>query len=102
MSHFPQGTFTSVVEFRYFQDPSPKIIMAKPTKVQLRVAKVLERMAAMAAENNSDAKMFADALDDMLDEIASDDGFGTEQQMDPRGDGRSGRPSMKRVEGVDY
>lgn len=75
--------------------------MANPTKVQQRVAKVLERMAAMAAESNSDANMFADALENMLDEIASDDGFGTERQMDPRGDCRNARYSMKRVEGVD-
>lgn len=43
----------------------------------------------------------ADLLDSMLDDIASEDGFGTEQQCDPRGDFRNGQWSMWNVEGND-
>ena len=31
---------------------------------------------------------FAVDVDEMLEDIACDDGFGTERQLDPRGDGR--------------
>ena len=45
--------------------------------------------------------MLADSLEAMLEDIACMDGFGTERQNDPRGDGRNGNWSMKNVEGVD-
>lgn len=71
------------------------------TPVQQRVAKVLERMLAMARDNEDDAQMLADGLDIMLTDLHGDDGFGTEGQCDPRGDFRNGHWSMARVEGVD-
>lgn len=40
-------------------------------------------------------------LDDGLDDLMSDDFFGTEGQSDPRGDARNGEWSMWRVEGID-
>ena len=58
------------------------------TKTQKRVALVLQRLAEMADQSNDDAKIIAYALEDMLLGIAQDDGFGTECQCDPRGDGR--------------
>lgn len=72
-------------------------------KTQQRVVKVLERMIEMTRENEGDADMFCDTLEDMLDEIAQNDGFGTECQCDPRGDGRDrkGWSMHIRVEGVD-
>lgn len=71
------------------------------TTAQQRTILVLNRMLAMAQQNEDDAEMLAEALDEMLDDIASNDGFGTEQQCDPRGDFRNGEWSMDRVEGLD-
>ena len=73
---------------------------ARQTKTQKRVVKVLERMISMAQQNEDDAEMFADGLEDMLSDIHGNDGFGTEGQCDPRGDFRNGRWSMTNVEGV--
>ena len=71
------------------------------TKTQKRVALVLQRLAEMAAQSNDDAKIISYALEDMLLGITQDDGFGTEGQCDPRGDGREGQWSMSRVQGID-
>lgn len=71
------------------------------TKTQERVAKVLERMQAMAAASEEDAAMFSEMLEAALNDISYDDGFGTEAQNDPRGDGRDGEWSMDWVAGVD-
>jgi hypothetical protein len=71
------------------------------TIVQQRVAKVLERIAELAKNDEDDADMLAESLEGMLEDIAQNDGFGTERQCDPRGDGRNGQWSMTRVEGVD-
>lgn len=69
--------------------------------LQQRVARVLDRMMAMAAADEDDAQMFADFLDEMLDELQQADGFGSEGENDPRGDFRNSTWSMTRVEGVD-
>lgn len=71
------------------------------TLVQRRVAVVLERMLAMARDNEDDAEMLAESLEGMLTDIHGGDGFGTEGQCDPRGDFREDHWSMTRVEGVD-
>lgn len=68
---------------------------------QQRVVKVLERMIEMTKDSEDDAEMFSDELDAMLDQIASNDGFGTEQSIDPRGDFRDDDWSMWNVQGVD-
>ncbi len=70
---------------------------------QKRVTTVLARLFTMAYNNEDDAEVLADTLDDYLDSLAQDDFFGTEQQMDPRGDfrGNASRWSMYQVEGVD-
>lgn len=75
----------------------------KLTDCQTRVVTVLERLIAMAKDNEGDAEVLADTLDEYLDSLAQDDFFGTEQQMDPRGDfrGRAYYWSMHQVEGVD-
>ena len=75
--------------------------MTQPSKVQLRVTTVLERLRAMALENKDDAVALADHLDVMLNTMHGDDAFGTEGQCDPRGDFRNNRWSMTKVEGVD-
>ena len=71
------------------------------TETQKRVAKVLARMAAMATSDEDDAEMLSETLEAGLNDLASGDGFGTERQCDPRGDGRNGDWSMTRVEGID-
>lgn len=70
------------------------------TPTQKNVAAVLDRMKAMALSSEDDAEMLAEGLQDMLEDIASNDGFGTERQCDPRGDFRNGEWSMDNVEGV--
>lgn len=77
------------------------MLQSRQTKVQLRVAKVLERMMEMAKADADDAAMLADGLEDMLGDIHGGDGFGTEGQCDPRGDFREGRWSMTKVAGID-
>lgn len=70
-------------------------------KVQKRVTTVLERMLKMANEDAESAEMFYDYLDGMLDDLQSQDAFGSEGQCDPRGDQRNGEFHMEHVEGVD-
>ncbi len=67
-------------------------------KLQKNCVTVLIRLAKMCEEDESFSDAFADDLNAMLDEIQSQDGFGTEAQSDPRGDFRNGRWSMKKVE----
>lgn len=68
---------------------------------QKRVVRVLERMIDLAVDDFDTADLFSDKLDALLDDLAEDDFFGTEQQLDPRGDGREGVWSMWTVEGID-
>jgi chorismate mutase len=65
------------------------------------MAQVLDHLIALTRSSVRDAQAFSDALDEMLDELRSNDGFGTEAQSDPRGDGRDGDWSMTYVEGID-
>lgn len=71
------------------------------TVQQERVAKVLDNMKAMALEDDDNAAMFAMGLEFYLNELSSEDAFGTEGQSDPRGDFRNGYWSMTKVEGID-
>ena len=67
-------------------------------KLQKNCVTVLHRLAKMCEEDAEFAQTLASDLDTMLDEIQSQDEFGTEAQSDPRGDFRNGRWSMKKVE----
>lgn len=67
-------------------------------KLQKNCIAVLNRLAKMCEEDDGFAQALASDLDTMLDQIQSQDGFGTEAQSDPRGDFRNGRWSMKKVE----
>lgn len=49
----------------------------------------LERLATMADSSAEDAAIICECLDRMLDDLLSDDFFGTEGQLDPRGDHRN-------------
>lgn len=51
---------------------------------------VLPRMIELVKRNKHFAEYIAESLDIELDVYAEEDGFGTEQQSDPRGDFRSG------------
>jgi hypothetical protein len=70
------------------------------TQQYLRNKTVLERLLEM----NEDATFVNDiatALDIGFDELLHDDVFGTEGQLDPRGDHRNGDFDMYNIEGVD-
>jgi len=56
--------------------------------IQNNLIIVLGRLVKIAADDENFANEFAIDLNNLLDEIASYDGFGTEQQSDPRGDFR--------------
>jgi hypothetical protein len=67
-------------------------------KVQTNCILVLNRLAKLCEEDEDFANWLAGDLTMVLDEIHSQDGFGTEGQNDPRGDFRNGKWSMKKVE----
>lgn len=68
----------------------------------LRVAgRLYDMLAAIPPENEDEINQWAHDLDEWLNELASQDAFGTEGQNDPRGDMRNGEWSMDRVEGLD-
>lgn len=71
------------------------------TETQKRVVKVLDNMKAMALEDDDNAAMFAEMLENNLNELNGEDAFGTEGQSDPRGDFRNGSWNMDKVEGLD-
>lgn len=57
-----------------------------PFKLTLRtMPQVFARILLM---EDFERRRIASAFDKALDELAEDDGFGTEQQLDPRGDPR--------------
>ena len=85
-----------VPEMKALKEKHPKL--AKLTKQQKRNKLVLERLIKFSNEDNNTAKHLADALDNFLNDLCMDDFFGTETQMDPRGDGRNGHWTMKNVE----
>lgn len=70
-------------------------------KQQQRSIKVLERMIALVKDDEDYAEMFAWPLENGLDDVRMNDGFGTEGQCDPRGDGRDGNFTMDYVQGID-
>lgn len=67
-------------------------------KLQTNCITVLNRLAKMCEEDEDFAQSLAGDLDTLLNDIHSQDGFGTEGQSDPRGDFRNGRWSMNKIE----
>jgi hypothetical protein len=58
-------------------------------QIQKNVVKVTGRLLLALADDEGLCEHFADCLETFLDEVACDDGFGTERQCDPRGDFRN-------------
>lgn len=48
----------------------------------------ITKLELLLVKNQTDADGVAEMLEEALEEYAMDDGFGTERQSDPRGDGR--------------
>lgn len=61
--------------------------MSGKVKAQ-NLRKVLEKLADMALDEGETCTIVCDALNEMLDELLENDFFGTEGQLDPRGDHR--------------
>lgn len=73
------------------------------TKQQKRNQLMLERLLKMN-EDKEWSEVVTDVLSIGLEEVAQNDGFGTERQLDPRGDGRNHRSGsflFNFVEGID-
>jgi hypothetical protein len=68
------------------------------TETQISLIKVLQRIIHQVSIDDRDADIYADALDYMLDDLRSNDFFGTEGQCDPRGDQRFGEFTVWEVE----
>ena len=70
---------------------------------QLRTIKVLENMVELVKDEEGFAHLFADILDEELNFWLGEDSFGTEGQLDPRGDQRDARIAydMYYVKGID-
>jgi hypothetical protein len=69
---------------------------------QKRVLKVLDRMKQLVKEDANNADAFSEMLEEGLENLNSQDFFGTEGQNDPRGDFRNGDWGMfHAIEGVD-
>lgn len=58
------------------------------TKAQHRIVYIFEGLKKLALENENDAEIILEELNNMLDDMRDNDFFGTEGQLDPRGDGR--------------
>lgn len=65
-----------------------------------RLVLVLERLITLAKDEDF-AEAFSEDLNGLLDDVHSNDGFGTEGQSDPRGDFREGTWDMSLVQGLD-
>ncbi len=72
--------------------------MIDETVDQIVMGIVLKRMIKLSESDPDMAEMFMGPMDEMLENIASNDGFGTEAQCDPRGDGRNGEFTMWDIE----
>jgi hypothetical protein len=76
-------------------------VEAPDALVQQRVCRVLERMADEARADENNAEGLAHILEDLLNDLKAEEGFGSEAENDPRGDFRKGHWDMGTVEGVD-
>lgn len=68
------------------------------TKTQKNVVTVLNRLAKSVKDGDLDAYIVAERLDEMCDSLLGDDFFGTEGQLDPRGDQRDAEWNIDRIQ----
>lgn len=68
----------------------------------MTVKKCLEILEKLKQKSSTSADEVAENLESFLEEIAMDDGFGTERQLDPRGDGRDMEYDDEEEEEVEY
>ena len=71
------------------------------TKYQKNLLTVLPRIIKLVEEDEDFAEWFAHDLESVLDDYAAEDGFGTEQQLDPRGDARKNYWTLLDEDGVE-
>lgn len=71
------------------------------TLEQRRLITVLERAIALARRDEDFVEEFTNQLEDVLNDLQSEDYFGKRGQRDPRGDQRESDWSMECVQGVD-
>lgn len=72
----------------------------KSTDLKTNVLRVLEEIKKRVENPDYDEAVqeWADALDEMLDEMKNNDQFGSEASTDPRGDFRNGEWSIFEME----
>lgn len=66
-----------------------------------RLSLVLMRLVAECARDEDMLGVVMQEIDFLLDALGGDDSFGTERQLDPRGDFRVGDWDMSHVQGID-
>lgn len=72
----------------------------KMTKYQENLKIVLPRIMKLVEEDEYLAEYFAEDLEEILNDIHYEDGFGTEGENDPRGDFRKGEWTLLEKGGV--
>lgn len=65
---------------------------------QANICVVLHRLENLVKNDEDFAEVFSSDLENLLNDIHSQDGFGTEGQNDPRGDFRNGKWTMDNIE----
>lgn len=67
------------------------------TKTQTNIITVLDRLTKLVKDDAVQIEILSESMEGMLNDLRSNDFFGTEGQLDPRGDGRNGDFSMTRI-----
>lgn len=68
----------------------------------MTVKQCLDIVKKLKQKSLTSADEVAETLEEFLEDIAMDDGFGTERQLDPRGDGRDMEYDEDEDEEVEY
>ena len=68
----------------------------------MTVKQCLDIVEKLKQKSLTSADEVAETLEEFLEDIAMDDGFGTERQLDPRGDGRDMEYDEDEDEEVEY
>lgn len=67
-----------------------------------RLKELFNRILENCESQPENVKGFLPEMESALNNLASDDFFGTEGQSDPRGDHRDGEWSVWKMQGLDY